>query len=266
MSKIQWKKLFLCYGIVMLMMSGLYGCAAKGDTNVEDANIRKNNTAGAGAVRAVEDNKADIGNAGGSTEYIIGDVSASEKLELDHEYRNVTLSISEDENIHIKTNANITDFSQDELNEIRKNIEVKSHIIGNKCTLKVIHKSEGIELWDWLERERKERNVSVDLEIFLPSNFSSFDVSTDTGTIQISDLDGNMDVDTDNGDINLTLNENLSRNAVIDLETGNGNIEINLKNNAVEYSQEETDYIKAKVNGVCSLEAEVDNGSVVVVQ
>ena len=67
MSKIQWKKLFLCYGIVMLMMSGLYGCAAKGDTNVEDANIRKNNT------------------AGDSGEYIIGDVNAAEKLELDHE-------------------------------------------------------------------------------------------------------------------------------------------------------------------------------------
>jgi len=248
MSKIQWKKLFLCYGIVMLMMSGLYGCAAKGDTNVEDANIRKNNT------------------AGDSGEYIIGDVNAAEKLELDHEYGNVTLSISEDENIHIKTNADITDFSKDELNEIRRNIEVTSQIMGNKCTLKVIHKSEGIELWDWLERERKERNVSVDLEIFIPSNFSSFDVSTDMGTIQISDLDGNMDVDTDNGDINLTLIESISRKAVIDLETSNGNIEINLKNNAIEYSQEEADYIKAKVNGICSLEAEVDNGSVVVVQ
>lgn len=262
MKKMQCKKLFLCCGIAMITMLGLYGCAAKSDKNTGnnqngDSQVGNSNTESlqsGNANEKIEQNR--------HSEYTISDITGIEKMELDHEYGNIILGISEDENINIKASSDITAYSQDELNEIVDNIDVKSNVLGNKCVLKVIHKGEGMELWDWLERKQKERNVSVDLEILIPSNFTSVDISVDSGTIQVSGLEGAMDLETDHGDINVVLRENLSKNAFIELEADNGNIGVTLKDNKIEYSKEESNHIRATINGVCTLEAATDNGNV----
>lgn len=307
MKKMQCKKLFLCCGISMLALFGLYGCTTKNGTNSDNTNTgtvnagenaagntgtantttgtTTNGTTAAGTAadgNTVNTDTANKNTTDGTTnnssthtgsekveknvqtEYTIGDVKNLEKVKLDHEDGNVTIGVSTDEHIKIKANSKITAYSQAEWDKIAENIDIISKVVGNKCILKVVHKSEGTEFWDWLEKEQKEKNVTMDLEILLPKNFLSFDISADAGTIHFAGLEGTLDLETDDGDIKVDLVDNFSKGSRMELEADNGNIEINLKNNPIEYTRNEKNNVKAKINGVCDLEAASDNGSVTV--
>lgn len=312
MKKMQCKKLFLCCGISMLALFGLYGCTSKNGTNTDGANTGNANT---GTVNAGEagtgntgtanttsgttnngtDGNATTGNttngtttggtnAAGSTdsgtshtgsgnvekshqsEYAIGDVKNLEKFEIDHEAGNVIIGVSGDENINVKATANIKASTEEELNKIVENIDVVSKVVDNKCILRVVHKGENMELWDWLEKEQKEKNVSIDLEILLPKNFLSYEISTDEGNLHVAGLEGNMDLEADAGDIKVELVENLSKSTRMEIESDKGNVEINLKKNPVEYTKNEANHMKGKINKVCDLDVSTDNGSITVVE
>ena len=312
MKKMQCKKLFLCCGISMLALFGLYGCTSKNGTNTDGANTGNANTgtvnageAGtgntgtanttAGTTNNGTDGNATTGNAtngtttggtnaAGSTdsgtshtgsgnvekshqsEYAIGDVKNLEKFEIDHEAGNVIIGVSGDENINVKATANIKASTEEELNKIVENIDVVSKVVDNKCILRVVHKGENMELWDWLEKEQKEKNVSIDLEILLPKNFLSYEISTDEGNLHVAGLEGNMDLEADAGDIKVELVENLSKSTRMEIESDKGNVEINLKKNPVEYTKNEANHMKGKINKVCDLDVSTDNGSITVVE
>lgn len=312
MKKMQCKKLFLCCGISMLALFGLYGCTSKNGTNTDGANTGNANT---GTVNAGEAGTGNTGtanttagttaagttnngtdgnttngtttggtNAAGSTdsgtshtgsgnvekshqsEYAIGDVKNLEKFEIDHEAGNVIIGVSGDENINVKATANIKASTEEELNKIVENIDVVSKVVDNKCILRVVHKGENMELWDWLEKEQKEKNVSIDLEILLPKNFLSYVISTDEGNLHVAGLEGNMDLEADAGDIKVELVENLSKSTRMEIESDKGNVEINLKKNPVEYMKNEANHMKGKINKVCDLDVSTDNGNITVVE
>ena len=312
MKKMQCKKLFLCCGISMLALFGLYGCTSKNGTNTDGANTGNANT---GTVNAGEAGTGNTGtanttagttaagttnngtdgnttngtttggtNAAGSTdsgtshtgsgnvekshqsEYAIGDVKNLEKFEIDHEAGNVIIGVSGDENINVKATANIKASTEEELNKIVENIDVVSKVVDNKCILRVVHKGENMELWDWLEKEQKEKNVSIDLEILLPKNFLSYEISTDEGNLHVAGLEGNMDLEADAGDIKVELVENLSKSTRMEIESDKGNVEINLKKNPVEYTKNEANHMKGKINKVCDLDVSTDNGNITVVE
>ena len=312
MKKMQCKKLFLCCGISMLALFGLYGCTSKNGTNTDGANTGNANT---GTVNAGEAGTGNTGtanttagttaagttnngtdgnttngtttggtNAAGSTdsgtshtgsgnvekshqsEYAIGDVKNLEKFEIDHEAGNVIIGVSGDENINVKATANIKASTEEELNKIVENIDVVSKVVDNKCILRVVHKGENMELWDWLEKEQKEKNVSIDLEILLPKNFLSYEISTDEGNLHVAGLEGNMDLEADAGDIKVELVENLSKSTRMEIESDKGNVEINLKKNPVEYMKNEANHMKGKINKVCDLDVSTDNGNITVVE
>lgn len=312
MKKMQCKKLFLCCGISMLALFGLYGCTSKNGTNTDGANTGNANTgtvnageAGtgntgtanttAGTTNNGTDGNATTGNttngtttggtnAAGSTdsgtshtgsgnvekshqsEYAIGDVKNLEKFEIDHEAGNVIIGVSGDENINVKATASIKASTEEELNKIVENIDVVSKVVDNKCILRVVHKGENMELWDWLEKEQKEKNVSIDLEILLPKNFLSYEISTDEGNLHVAGLEGNMDLEADAGDIKVELVENLSKSTRMEIESDKGNVEINLKKNPVEYTKNEANHMKGKINKVCDLDVSTDNGNITVVE
>lgn len=320
MKKMQCKKLFLCCGISMLALFGLYGCTSKNGTNTDGANTGNANTgtvnageAGtgntgtanttAGTTNNGTDGNATTGNAttgnttngnttNGTTttghngtgtadgnnsqtgnvekshqsEYAIGDVKNLEKFEIDHEAGNVIIGVSGDENINVKATANIKASTEEELNKIVENIDVVSKVVDNKCILRVVHKGENMELWDWLEKEQKEKNVSIDLEILLPKNFLSYVISTDEGNLHVAGLEGNMDLEADAGDIKVELVENLSKSTRMEIESDKGNVEINLKKNPVEYMKNEANHMKGKINKVCDLDVSTDNGNITVVE
>lgn len=296
MKKILNKKMLLCCSVVMLALFGLYGCASKkgndsGNANVGDTNAGDTNAGGAnvggtnvgdtnvGDVPAgeanVENTDATDGQAGNPNdklekdvqrEYTIGDVSGLKRFELDHEVGNITLGASDDDKIHIKANSYVTAYSQENLDKIVDNIDIISNVVDDTCILNVVHKNEGTEFWDWLEKEVKQYNVTIDLEILLPKNFDSYDVSVDTGEIYLAGLKGSMDLETDTGVIEVVLNENLSNSSAIELETDNGNIVVNLNKNKIQYTQNESNHMKAIVNNVCILEASVENGAINVIQ
>ena len=312
MKKMQCKKLFLCCGISMLALFGLYGCTSKNGTNTDGANTGNANT---GTVNAGEAGTGNTGtanttagttaagttnngtdgnttngtttggtNAAGSTdsgtshtgsgnvekshqsEYAIGDVKNLEKFEIDQEAGNVIIGVSGDENINVKATANIKASTEEELNKIVENIDVVSKVVDNKCILRVVHKGENMELWDWLEKEQKEKNVSIDLEILLPKNFLSYEISTDEGNLHVAGLEGNMDLEADAGDIKVELVENLSKSTRMEIESDKGNVEINLKKNPVEYTKNEANHMKGKINKVCDLDVSTDNGNITVVE
>ena len=306
MKKMQCKKLFLCCGISMLALFGLYGCTSKNGTNTDGANTGNANTgtvnageAGtgntgtanttAGTTNNGTDGNATTGNttngtttggtnAAGSTdsgtshtgsgnvekshqsEYAIGDVKNLEKFEIDHEAGNVIIGVSGDENINVKATASIKASTEEELNKIVENIDVVSKVVDNKCILRVVHKGENMELWDWLEKEQKEKNVSIDLEILLPKNFLSYEISTDEGNLHVAGLEGNMDLEADAGDIKVELVENLSKSTRMEIESDN------LKKNPVEYTKNEANHMKGKINKVCDLDVSTDNGNITVVE
>lgn len=225
-------------------------------------------TANGNGNTTTDGNHSQTGNAEKSvqSEYAIGDVKGLEKFEIDHEAGNVTIGVSGDENINVKATSHIKAASEEELNKIAENIDIVSKVIDNKCILRVVHKSENTELWDWLEKEQKEKNVSIDLEILLPKNFLSYEISLDEGNLHVAGLEGNMDLETDAGDIKVDLVENLSKSTRMEVEADKGNIEINLKKNPVEYTKNEANHMKGKINKVCDLEVSADNGTVTVVE
>lgn len=200
------------------------------------------------------------------SEYAIGDVKNLEKFEIDHEAGNVIIGVSGDENINVKATASIKASTEEELNKIVENIDVVSKVVDNKCILRVVHKGENMELWDWLEKEQKEKNVSIDLEILLPKNFLSYEISTDEGNLHVAGLEGNMDLEADAGDIKVELVENLSKSTRMEIESDKGNVEINLKKNPVEYTKNEANHMKGKINKVCDLDVSTDNGNITVVE
>lgn len=281
MKPILSKKMLLCGSVAMLTLFGLYGCANQkgtdsGSTNVGETNLGDTNAANKNADNTNTGNTSVTDGQSGNTnqklekevqnEYTIDNVSGLKRFELDHEVGSITMGVSDDEKIHIKAKSYVTAYTQENLDKIIDNIDIVNKAVDNTCIVEVVNKSGRIEFWDWLEKEVKQYNVCIDLEILIPHNFTSYDLSVDTGSIYVAGLEGNMDLDTDNGEIELILNENLSKSSSVELETDNGNIQINLNKNPVQYTQNGSNHVKAIVNNVCMMEATAENNTINIIQ
>ena len=265
------KKMFLCCSVAMLTLFGLYGCSnQKGtdsrSTNVGDTNAGNAKSGNTSAANGKSGNRNKKFEQEVQREYIIEDISGLKRFELDHEVGNITMGFSNDEKIHVNAKSYVTAYTQENLDKIINSMDIVKNVVDDNCILNVVNKSGGMELWDWMDQEVKQYNVSMDLEVLIPHNFEAYDISVDTGTICIAGLEGHMDLETDNGAIKLVLNENLSKNLSAELETDNGNIEINLNANPIQYTQNENNHMKAVVNNICVLEATAENGLIDVIQ
>lgn len=273
MKQILSKKVLLCCSVVMVALFGLYGCSKQksGDTNVGDTNVG-NTDVGDTKVGNTDVTDGQGGNRNEKlekevqSEYVIEDISGLKRFELDHEVGSITVGVSNDEKIHVKANAYVTAYTQENLDKIVDNIDIVKNVVDDTCILNVVNKSTGTEFWDWMEKEVKQCNVGIDLEILLPHNFDSYDISVDTGAISVAGLEGNMDLETDTGAITVALNENLGNSSALELETDTGSIEINLNKNPIQYTQNENGHVKALVNNVCILEATAETGSINVIE
>ncbi len=266
MKRMQCKRWLLCWCITMFAMLSLCGCSSNnsgvdvGDVDVGDIDVGDIDV---GNLQNGKKNKKLEKNF--ESEYILEDVSGVQRFALEHEVGSVTLGVSEDENIHIKANTYVTAYTQENLDKIVENMDVINKVVDDSCVVSIVNKSDGTAFWDWLAKEIKDYNVCIDLEILLPSNFFSFSVSVDCGAIYVADLQGNMELATDTGTVDVILCENIGSSS-IDIETDTGSIEIDLNNNQIEYDKKGRSHVEAVVNEVCTLKATVDTGRINVIK
>lgn len=272
------------WAISLLLLMGVFACVLisckKTDTTVGNIDVGKVDAGDIDAGDISVKNSQDKLEKTVDSEFVFRDITDLSKLVTQDEVGNIKLQPSKDSNLNVKAKTVITVFNKKDMEHIQNNIDVKKSTDKDSCTLTIVSKDSGNDLWKWLKKEVGKNNVSVSLTIEVPANFKDFQLTTECGSIQIAEVNGSMNLkaeigniridqcqlkdncvlQTDTGNIDLSLCKKLDSSASIDVAAHTGNVGIQLNGNSVDYSQKENSSIKASFDEKYSVSAKTKTG------
>lgn len=214
--------------------------------------------------------------------YIFYDMEYIKKFIAQNNVGNISVEVSENDNLQIETESMITVYTKKDLESIKENIKIQENLEIDTCKISIISKESGEGLWEWLEKNIEDYNVSVNLNIKIPQNMNEITLEAECGNIEVSGLEGclnmrgevgnvvanqcqligNCILQTRAGNISILLCEDLMNNAFVNMVTKTGNIEINLARNVMEYTEKKEDLIEGTIDKKYDITANVRTGIV----
>lgn len=218
--------------------------------------------------------------------YTFYDMQNIKKFMAQNNVGNISVEVSENDNLQIETESMITVYTKKDLERIKENIKIQENLETDICKIGIISKESGEELWEWLEKNIEDYNVSVDLNIKIPQNMNEITLEAECGNIKVNGLEGSLNIkgkvgnivanqcqlmencilQTRTGNISILLCDDLMNDAFVDMVTKTGNIEINLAGNAIEYTEKKEDLIEGTIDKKYDINANVRTGLVKVVK
>lgn len=262
-------KLLVITGILLVALFLMTGCSISIDG--EDVEVGVND------VRESESDQLTFDNVTAVSAKITDNVGS-----VDVEY-------SDNSSAVIDVEYKVTGMHRDELKEILAVAALDCQNDPERFELDVINKETGEDIWDWIEDEYgvNKPNLSVELDITLPKAVETFDISCDVGNVDLDSLNGKFDVKTDVGsvkaddinftsdssitvdvgDIDCTLNKELSEQVRLELTSNVGSIRLDTAN--LDYTTEDNgkdDFVGTSktilVNNLCEIVTKIDVGKV----
>lgn len=223
--------------------------------------------------------------------------TASDKLTIDNvtavnakitdNVGSVSIEYSDTTNVEIDIEYKATGMHKSELEEILEVVAVDAKADADILQVGIINKDSREDIWEWIEDEYgvNRPNLSVELDIKLPKSIQNFEIRCNVGNVDLDSLTGEFDIKTDVGsvradsirftkdsqitvdvgDIDCTLNTELTDKVKVELTTNVGSIKLDTED--MEYTSENTggdDFVGTSesilVNNLCEIEVQIDVG------
>lgn len=151
---------------------------------------------------------------------------SSSTLSLDHAVGEIEMLSTEDSNISVEAVIVVhNSFSSKHTSELFDHAEVDIKQSGDTLKISTHAKGSKKDLWSWAQKKYGSSDFSINYVIQLPSTVENFRIHNDVGTIQIRDLRGTFDIDSDVGAISLQNVEVIGKSTV-KTDTGSIGLEI----------------------------------------
>lgn len=134
------------------------------------------------------------------------DVKGIEKIKIDIGVGDCNVIIGDSDEAVINTNCEYKAISEEKAQKAMDNTKLRCETQGDTLHIDFIDSETGKKIGD----NNNLVNIITDIEVVLPDNLKSFDVSTDVGDIDISGFSGAFDISSDVGDVtakNLTITD-----------------------------------------------------------
>lgn len=168
------------------------------------------------------------------------DIKGIEKIKIDIVVGDCNVIIGDSNETVINTNCEYRAISEEKAQKAMDNTKLRCETKGDTLHIDFIDSETGKEIGN--TKNSNLVNIITDIEITLPDNLKSFDISTDVGNIDISDFSGAFDISSDVGDITA---KNLIITGKSDFSADVGNIDCEIS----EFSATELEF-KADVGDV----------------
>lgn len=162
------------------------------------------------------------------------DVKGIEKIKIDISVGDCNITVGDSSEAVINASCEYKAISEEKAQKAMDNTKLRCETQGETLHIDFIDSETGKKIGN--TRNNNLVNIITDIEVILPDNLKSFDISTDVGDIEISDFSGAFDISSDVGDVtakNLTITDKSSFDADvgdIDCEiTGLSEAELELK-------------------------------------
>lgn len=134
------------------------------------------------------------------------DVKGIKEIKIDIDVGDCNIIAGGSEEAVIKTSCEYKAISEKKAQKALENTELRCEIKGDALHIDFINSETGKKIGSIQNGNLV--NIITDIEVTLPDNFRSFDISTDVGEIEINDFSGAFDISSDVGDVtakNLTI-------------------------------------------------------------
>lgn len=172
------------------------------------------------------------------------------KLDIDIEVGKVEIEYGNTKNVDIDIKYTSNGISEEKVSAALENAKVTAEVKGDTLYIKSVEK----------DFDTRFVNLTADLDIILPSEFSDFVIESDVGDIRLNKLNGSFDITADVGNVKL---DSLVGKFKVDADVGNvdcdnltinGNSEINADVGNIDISLESVDE--------CNLQLVADVGDI----
>lgn len=142
------------------------------------------------------------------------DVKGIEKIKIDISVGDCNITVGDSSEAVINASCEYKAISEEKAQKAMDNTKLRCKTQGETLHIDFIDSETGKKIGN--TRNNNLVNIITDIEVILPDNLKSFDISTDVGDIEISDFSGAFDISSDVGDVtaeNLTITDKSSFDA-----------------------------------------------------
>ncbi|MDE6521162.1 MAG: DUF4097 domain-containing protein [Ruminococcus sp.] len=132
------------------------------------------------------------------------DVKGIEKIKIDISVGDCNIIVGNSSEAVINASCEYKAVSEEKAQQAMDNTKLRCETQGDTLHIDFIDSETGKKI----QNTKNLVNIMTDIEVILPDNLKSFDISTDVGDIKIRDFSGVFDISSDVGDItakNLTI-------------------------------------------------------------
>ncbi|MDE5937238.1 MAG: hypothetical protein K2G83_07520 [Ruminococcus sp.] len=127
------------------------------------------------------------------------DVKGIKEIKIDIDVGDCNIIAGDSEEAVIKTSCEYKAISEKKARKALENTELRCEIKGDSLHIDFINSETGKKIGSIQNGNLV--NIITDIEVILPDNFRTFDISTDVGEIEISDFSGAFDISSEVGDV-----------------------------------------------------------------
>lgn len=207
------------------------------------------------------------------------DIKGIEKIEIDIAVGDCNVIVGDSKEAVVKTDCEYKAINEKKAQKALENTKLRCETKGDTLHIDFIDSETGKKI-----ENSNSVNIITDIEVTLPDDLKSFDISADVGDIKISGFSGDFDISSDVGDItakNLTITDksdfstdvgdvDLSLGTIekseVNIKTSVGNISLDTQGKSYEENSSKKDVVAQKkeilIDGKCNVDMKTDVGDI----
>lgn len=207
------------------------------------------------------------------------DVNSIEKIKIDISVGDCNIIVGSSDKAVINTSCEYKAISEEKAQKAMDNTRLRCEAQGDTLHIDFIDSETGKNI-----KNNNAVNIITNIEVTLPDNLKSFEISTDVGDVDMDGFSGAFDVSSDVGDVtanNLTitgksdfstdvgdidLSLDILEKSEINMSSDVGDIKLDTQGNNYEEISSKKDTVSQKkkiiVDGKCTVEMKTDVGDI----